>query len=126
YEERIVGLDDFARHCAQTVAETIGAAIAEGFLPAAPDKDMCRWCDYLAVCGPNEERRVKCRPKDRLVPLNTVRELPCKKHASASATISTQPSSSKRPRGLERRPNWSAASLRSSNPAGRNSTKLSP
>jgi RecB family exonuclease len=76
YEERVVMLDDFARGYAGIMVDTVGQALAEGFLPAAPDRDACVWCDFLAVCGPNEERRVKCKPRDRLVQLKTLRELP--------------------------------------------------
>jgi ATP-dependent helicase/nuclease subunit B len=52
-----VPLDDEARASAQVVASTIDDAIASGFLPAAPKKDACRWCDYSVVCGPYEEMR---------------------------------------------------------------------
>ncbi len=76
YEERVVMLDDFARGYAGIMVETVGHALTEGFLPAAPDRDACVWCDYLAVCGPHEERRVKVKPQDRLVRLKTLRELP--------------------------------------------------
>jgi CRISPR/Cas system-associated exonuclease Cas4 (RecB family) len=71
-----VALDDFARGYAGIMVETVGGALAEGFLPAAPAHDACMWCDYLAVCGPHEERRVKGKPQDRLVQLKTLRELP--------------------------------------------------
>ena len=39
-------------------------ALAEPFLPAAPDEGACRWCDYQGVCGPYEEQRTarKYRP----------------------------------------------------------------
>ncbi|HSO75042.1 MAG TPA: PD-(D/E)XK nuclease family protein, partial [Blastocatellia bacterium] len=76
YEERVVMLDEFARGYAGIMVDTVGQALAEGFLPAAPDRDACVWCDFLAVCGPNEERRVKGKPRDRLVQLKTLRELP--------------------------------------------------
>ncbi|MEK6301547.1 MAG: PD-(D/E)XK nuclease family protein [Acidobacteriota bacterium] len=71
-----VPLDEYARGYAGIMVETVGAALAEGFLPAAPAHDACVWCDYLAVCGPHEERRVKVKPQERLVPLKSLRELP--------------------------------------------------
>jgi ATP-dependent helicase/nuclease subunit B len=76
YEERVVMLDDFARGYAGIMVDTVGKALDEGFLPAAPAHDACVWCDYLAVCGPNEERRVRVKPQDRLVSLKGLRELP--------------------------------------------------
>jgi ATP-dependent helicase/DNAse subunit B len=76
YEERVVMLDEFARGYAGIMTETVGRALEEGFLPAAPAHDACVWCDYLAVCGPHEERRVRGKPQQRLVELKTLRELP--------------------------------------------------
>jgi CRISPR/Cas system-associated exonuclease Cas4 (RecB family) len=71
-----VALDEFARGYAGIMVETVGRALEEGFLPAAPADDACVWCDYLAVCGPNEERRVRMKPQSRLVELKGLRELP--------------------------------------------------
>jgi len=76
YKERVVMLDQYARGYAGIMAETVGQALTEGFLPAAPAHDACVWCDYLAVCGPHEERRVAMKPKQRLVQLGTLRDLP--------------------------------------------------
>lgn len=76
YEERVVMLDEFARGYAGIMVDTVGRALEEGFLPAAPAHDACVWCDYLAVCGPHEERRVRVKPQDRLVALKGLRELP--------------------------------------------------
>jgi ATP-dependent helicase/nuclease subunit B len=76
YKERVVMLDQYARGYAGIMADTVGQALIEGFLPAAPAHDACVWCDYLAVCGPHEERRVAMKPKQRLVQLGTLRDLP--------------------------------------------------
>jgi len=76
FEERVVMLDEFARGYAGIMVETVGKALEAGFLPAAPAHDACVWCDYLAVCGPHEERRVRIKPQDRLVELKGLRELP--------------------------------------------------
>ena len=59
-------LDEDARAAARLVAGTIGEAISTGFLPAAPAKDACRYCDFKTVCGPYEETRTKRKKKDRL------------------------------------------------------------
>jgi RecB family exonuclease len=76
YEERVVMLDEFARGYAGIMVDSVGKALEEGFLPAAPAHDACVWCDYLAVCGPHEERRVRIKPQQRLVELKRLRELP--------------------------------------------------
>lgn len=76
YEHRDVPLDDFARGTAGIAVGIIGQALEQGFLPAAPEKDACRWCDYRLVCGPLEERRVQLKPGDRIWDLKRLREMP--------------------------------------------------
>jgi hypothetical protein len=76
YTERVVPLDAQSRAAATNVAEIIGHALAEGFLPAAPAKGACTWCDYRTVCGPYEEIRVQRKPTDRLALLARLRGLP--------------------------------------------------
>ena len=68
-----IPLDADARAAAMLVATTIGDAISTGFLPAAPAKDACRYCDFKTVCGPYEEIRTKRKMKDRLKPLLELR-----------------------------------------------------
>jgi CRISPR/Cas system-associated exonuclease Cas4 (RecB family) len=62
-----------AREGARTVARTIGGALEEGFLPAAPIKGGCEYCDYLVVCGPYEELRARKKNPKRLEPLVELR-----------------------------------------------------
>ena len=76
YEERVVEMNDAARAAEREFAAIVGAALAEGFLPAAPADRECEWCDYRRVCGPYEERRVKdVKPKGRLGALMRLREM---------------------------------------------------
>jgi len=49
--------------------------ITTGFLPAAPREGACELCDYRAVCGPNEEVRVR-RWKPPIDSLIELRNLP--------------------------------------------------
>jgi CRISPR/Cas system-associated exonuclease Cas4 (RecB family) len=76
FAEYVVPLDQAARTAAATVAETIGNALGQPFLPAAPRKGECEWCDYRAVCGPYEELRAGRKPKEHIEPLRLLRELP--------------------------------------------------
>ena len=76
YLDRVVELNDQARRSARTIVDVVARSLAQGFLPAAPDKGACRWCDFRPVCGPLEEIRVGRKPKDRLEDLKMVRELP--------------------------------------------------
>lgn len=65
-----------SRQRLERVLATIGSAIEDGFLPAAPQTGMCRICDYRPVCGPYEETRVKKKQRDRLEPLVELRNQP--------------------------------------------------
>ncbi|HZP42933.1 MAG TPA: PD-(D/E)XK nuclease family protein [Candidatus Binatia bacterium] len=76
YAERVVPLDDAARAAVRAVVATVGTALAEGFLPAAPREGACAWCDYRPVCGPYEEQRVRVKPPGRLAALARLREMP--------------------------------------------------
>jgi ATP-dependent helicase/nuclease subunit B len=76
YEQRSVRLDEENKKILTSVLSNIRQSLIDGFLPAAPDKDACQWCDFLAVCGSFEETRVKSKPRDRLVQINALRNLP--------------------------------------------------
>jgi hypothetical protein len=76
YEERIVRLDAESRASAAEVVDVVGAALAEGFFPAAPRPGACEWCDYRPVCGPHEELRSARKPVERLAGLRRLRVLP--------------------------------------------------
>ena len=71
-----VPLDDNARRAAKVLAETVHKSIRDGFLPAAPKKKACEYCDYQRVCGPYEEERTKRKRREELIPLETLRREP--------------------------------------------------
>jgi RecB family exonuclease len=71
-----VALDDPARAAAVQVANTIGTAVHDAFLPAYPAKDECARCDYQVVCGPHETRRVTRKPGGKMAPLIALRGVP--------------------------------------------------
>jgi RecB family exonuclease len=56
--------------------EIVDRAIELGFLPAAPAKGACAWCDFRPVCGPHEELRVANKSPERLGDLAALREKP--------------------------------------------------
>jgi len=76
FAEVLIPLDAYARDSAGKVVATIDAAIAEGFLPRAPERGGCEFCDYRAVCGPGAEARARKKPTAELVPLAALRILP--------------------------------------------------
>jgi CRISPR/Cas system-associated exonuclease Cas4 (RecB family) len=71
-----VPLDSVAHESVRKVSEAVTGAIAAGFLPAAPDKGKCEYCDFQQVCGSAEEVRVKRKPQGRLEPLLKLRGMP--------------------------------------------------
>ena len=73
YRDVSVRLDERSRNAAGRMLATVDGALAEGFLPAAPGKDECRFCDYRPVCGPYEDLRVARKQKSRLGALNDLR-----------------------------------------------------
>ena len=54
----------------------IDGQIDRGFLPAAPQSGACGMCDYLPVCGPNEERRTARKRREPLEALQDLRNIP--------------------------------------------------
>jgi CRISPR/Cas system-associated exonuclease Cas4 (RecB family) len=54
----------------------IDGEIERGFLPAAPQSGACAMCDYLPVCGPNEERRTRNKRHEPLEALQSLRNIP--------------------------------------------------
>jgi len=73
--EQVVQLDEQSRDTIYRVAETVGKAIVQPFLPAAPEHGQCDVCDYRVVCGPHEERRTARKAQARLEPLLALREI---------------------------------------------------
>jgi hypothetical protein len=71
-----VALDDPARAAAMQVANTIGTAVHDSFLPAYPDEGECARCNYRVVCGPHEERRITRKPDGKMAPLIALRGAP--------------------------------------------------
>jgi len=68
-----VALNDWTRRRAEQVLHTIDDAMHSGFLPAAPRKDGCKRCEYLPVCGPYEEERVREKSQAELKGLKELR-----------------------------------------------------
>jgi CRISPR/Cas system-associated exonuclease Cas4 (RecB family) len=76
FEERPVHVNPATRRSAARVVEILREAIETPFLPAAPDRGACRYCDYRVVCGPYEEQRTGRKPRERLRGLDRLRGLP--------------------------------------------------
>jgi ATP-dependent helicase/nuclease subunit B len=68
-----VPLNEWTRRRAEQVLHSIEGAMRNGFLPAAPRKDGCKGCEYLPVCGPYEEERVREKSQPELKDLKELR-----------------------------------------------------
>ncbi len=75
FTERTVPLDEKARHSAGELAKIVGLALEKPFLPAAPARRACEWCDFQVVCGPYEELRTGRKPTAELADLEQLRGL---------------------------------------------------
>jgi RecB family exonuclease len=69
-----VPVQDWTRTSALRLLARIDGAIRDGILPAAPRKDGCKGCEYLVVCGPYEEERVKVKSQAELKGLKELRQ----------------------------------------------------
>lgn len=76
YASETVALDDRTRESVDLLARSIGGAIEAGFLPAAPARGACDFCDYTAICGPYEEQRTRRKDPARLESLLEIRRSP--------------------------------------------------
>ena len=70
-----IAIDDATRAQGLEALTIVDRAIELGRLPAAPMKDACRWCDFRAVCGPDEERRVSHKPDELIADLLALRAM---------------------------------------------------
>ena len=68
-----VPLNPEARNAVEEVLGQVDASVRDGFLPAAPQEGACRYCDYRAVCGPYEERRIQRKRQEPLADLMALR-----------------------------------------------------
>lgn len=76
FTDHEIPINDANRRAGLEALEIIDRAIELGFLPAAPTKGACTWCDFRTVCGPHEERRVAQKPAEKLGDLLALREKP--------------------------------------------------
>jgi CRISPR/Cas system-associated exonuclease Cas4 (RecB family) len=77
YVERVVRADEEALAVVAEFQRRLDEVIEEGFFPASPlEKPGCKYCDYLAVCGPRMQIDARRKQNDpRLSPLNWLRSL---------------------------------------------------
>jgi hypothetical protein len=75
FGERPIIINALSRAQGLEALTIIDRAIELGRLPAYPQKDACRWCDFRPVCGPDEERRVERKPAPLVADLQALRAM---------------------------------------------------
>lgn len=76
FTEHEIPLLGSARSTALEVLTIVDRSIEHGLLAARPNRDACRYCDFLAVCGREEERRTRRKDPGIFADLDALRDLP--------------------------------------------------
>jgi hypothetical protein len=75
FTEHPIAINSGSRAQGLEALTIVDRAVELGRLPASPAKDACRWCDFRAVCGPEEERRVAGKPETLTADLHALRAM---------------------------------------------------
>ena len=73
FSEHNVPINDRTRAIGIEALEIIDRAVELGMLPPAPAEKACSFCDFLAVCGPNQERRARRKSREQIADLIELR-----------------------------------------------------
>jgi ATP-dependent helicase/nuclease subunit B len=76
FSSHAIPLDVLTRRRGVEVLEIIDRAIERGTLAARPSHEACKWCDFMNVCGRNEERRIGRKPARLFADLDELRKMP--------------------------------------------------
>jgi CRISPR/Cas system-associated exonuclease Cas4 (RecB family) len=76
FTEHSVAINDHTRGMGIEALEIIDRAVELGMLPPAPAEKACTFCDFISVCGPNQERRARRKSHQELGDLLTLRARP--------------------------------------------------
>ncbi|NUO51492.1 MAG: hypothetical protein HOV80_21770, partial [Polyangiaceae bacterium] len=75
FEVMEVALAEDNKERGLSLLRTVDGAIERGHLLARPEKDACKTCDFLAVCGPDDERRLQWKKAEELAHKGLERDL---------------------------------------------------
>jgi CRISPR/Cas system-associated exonuclease Cas4 (RecB family) len=73
FTEHPVLIDEQARRAGIEALEIIDRAVELGMLPPAPAEKACRFCNFLTVCGPHQERRARRKSAEQIADLVELR-----------------------------------------------------
>jgi ATP-dependent helicase/nuclease subunit B len=73
FSEHTVPINEQSRDMGIEALEIIDRAVERGMLPPAPAEKACTFCDFLSVCGPNQERRARRKSREQIADLLELR-----------------------------------------------------
>jgi ATP-dependent helicase/nuclease subunit B len=73
FTEHSVAINERTRRMGIEALEIIDRAVEFGMLPPAPAEKACAYCDFLSVCGPNQERRARRKSRKEIADLIELR-----------------------------------------------------
>jgi ATP-dependent helicase/nuclease subunit B len=73
FTEHSVAINERTRRMGIEALEIIDRAVQGGMLPPAPAEKACAYCDFLSVCGPNQERRSRRKSRKEIADLIELR-----------------------------------------------------
>ena len=76
FTEHNVPINERTRRMGIEALEIIDRAVEFGMLPPAPAEKACSFCDFLPVCGPNQERRARRKSREQIADLIELRGRP--------------------------------------------------
>jgi ATP-dependent helicase/nuclease subunit B len=76
FTEHNVPINERSRGMGIEALEIIDRAVELGMLPPAPAEKACSFCDFLPVCGPNQERRARRKSREQIADLIELRGRP--------------------------------------------------
>ena len=76
FAEHEIPLLGDARRYGLEALEIIDRSIEHGLLAAKPADEACKYCDFLDVCGRDEERRTRRKDPATFADLEALRKLP--------------------------------------------------
>ena len=76
FTEHNVPINERTRSMGIEALEIIDRAVELGMLPPAPAEKACTFCDFLSVCGPNQERRARRKSREQIGDLLELRNRP--------------------------------------------------
>jgi RecB family exonuclease len=76
FTDHSVPINEGTRRMGIEVLEIIDRAVELGMLPPAPAEKACGMCDFLPVCGPDQERRANSKSPKQISDLLELRKRP--------------------------------------------------